>query len=107
MFLFDILEGVEKPHLSDTVSGLCEAHGSNGCSPIESSPAWGERGAGVAVVLLYGLLFARAGRDHSFEEACISADHRLSTFETADAAVVDWKEGGRVYAVLQREQVIV
>ena len=107
MFLFDIVEGVEKPHLSDTAGGLCEAHGSNGCNPIESSPAWDKRGAGVAVVLLYGLLFARAGRDHSFERACISADHRLSTFETAEAAVVDWKKGEHVYAVLQREQVIV
>ena len=107
MFLFDILEGVEKPHLSDTVGGLCGAHGSSGCSPIESSPAWGKKGAKEAVVLLYGLLFARAGKDHSFGGACISADHRLSTLETADAAVVDWREGGRVYAVLQREQVIV
>ena len=107
MFLFDILEGVEKPHLSDTVGGLYGAHGSSGCSLIESSPAWGKKGAREAVVLLYEMLFARAGKDHFFGGACISADHRLSTLETADAAVVDWREGGRVYAVLQREQVIV
>ena len=107
MFLFDIVEGVEKPHLSDTAGGLCEAHGSNGCNPFESGPAWDKSGAGVVVVLFYELIFARAGVDHSFERACISADHRLSTFETLDAVVVDWKEGGRVYAVFQREQVIV
>ena len=107
MFLFDILYGVEKPHRSDTTSGLCEAHGSNGCNPFESGPAWDKRGAGVAVVLFYGLLFARAGGDHSFERACISADHRLSTFETAEGAVVDCKKGEHVYAVLQREQMIV
>ena len=59
MFLFDIVEGVEKPHLSDAAGGLCEAHGSNGCNPIESGPAWDNISAGVAVVLLYGLIFAR------------------------------------------------
>ena len=93
MYLFGILDGVEKPHLSDTASGLCESHGSNGCNPIESGPTWDMRGTGVAVVLLYGLIFARAGGDHSFERGCISADKlRLSTFETAEAAVVDWKQ---------------
>ena len=107
MFLFDILEGVEKPHLSDTVGGLCGARGSSGCSPIGSSPAWGKKCAGGGVVLLYRLLSARAGREHSFKGACISADHILTPLGTADAAVVDWREGGRVYAVLQREQVIV
>ena len=105
MFLFDTVDGVEKPHHSDTAGGLCEAHGSNGRNPIESGPAWDMRGAGVTVVLLYGLIFARAGGDHSFERGCISADKlRLSTFETAEAAVVDWKKGEHVYAVLQREQ---
>ena len=90
MFLFDIVDGVEKPHLSDTDNGLCEAHGSNGCNPIESGPAWDKRGAGVAVVLFYGLIFARAGGDHSFEGGWISADKvRLSTFATVEAAVVD------------------
>ena len=89
MFLFDIVEGVEKPHLSDTAGGLCEAHGSNGCNPIESGPAWGMRGAGVAVMLLYGLICARAGGDHSFEEGWISAEElRLSTFATAEVVVV-------------------
>ena len=90
MFLFDIVDGVEKPHHSDTAGGLCEAHGSNRCKPIESGPDWDMSGAGVAVVLLYGLIFARARGDHSFERGCISTDKlRLSTFATVEAAFVD------------------
>ena len=35
---FDAVDGVEKPHLSDIADGLCEAHGTSGCNPIENGP---------------------------------------------------------------------
>ena len=52
MFLFDIVDGVEKPHHSDAAGGLCGTRDSSGCSPIWSGPAWDVRGAEVSEVLL-------------------------------------------------------
>ena len=78
MFLFDTVDGVEKPHHSDTADGLCEAHGSSGCSPIESGPNWDIGGAGVAVVPLCDLIFAKDGRDHTLLK---NAGYPLTSFD--------------------------
>ena len=90
MILFDAVDGVRKPHHSDTAGGLYESHGSSGCNPIENGPAWDIKGTEVAVVPLYGLIFARAGEDHSFEGGYIShAKLRLEHFAAVEEAVVD------------------